>query len=338
MKNKGSVPILSSISLTLVFVAVLVMVPYVKPAASKPIVLNWATFVPKEQAPTKNIVRGFIDRVNQESKGELVLKYRGGPETIPAFDLGKAVQKGVVDIGIVPVGFYEPIAPGIGGAMLTRVSLDDERKPGGGYDYLVELHKKGGLFYLGRGTPSDEYFRLNLNKKLNKPEDFVGTKIGTATVARACTMGWKATAVSVKMAEYYTAMERGLVDGISSCPLTTWVAFGCHEVTKYSVDHGYYQSTVALIMNLNKWNQLPAHLRTLMTKSMIQSEKDNKRWDAEDTAKARKKMVEAGVEFYKFSPDVAKWFIETAYEAGWEYQMKRFPKETPKLKELLSGK
>jgi TRAP-type C4-dicarboxylate transport system substrate-binding protein len=72
--------------------------------------------------------------------------------------------------------------------------------------------------------------------------------------------------------------------------------------------------------------------------SMIQSEKDCREWDAKDRIKAREKMIKAGVEFYKFPPDMAKWFIDTAYNAAWEYQMKRFPDVTPKLRELLSKK
>ena len=53
-------------------------------------------------------------------------------------------------------------------------------------------------------------------------------------------------------------------------------------------------------------------------------------------AKARVKLLDAGVEFYKLSPDDAQWFIKTAYDAAWEYQQKRFPKVTPMLKKLLT--
>ncbi len=301
--------------------------------------LSWISFTPKDNPEATAINKFFISRVNEKAKGELFIRYRGGPETIPPFDQGKAVQKGVVDIAIVPVGFYEPIAPGVGGAMLTQISLEEERKPGGAYDYLNELHKRGGLFYLGRGNPSEEFFVLNLrSKKILRKEDFIGLKIGTATVARACTTAWGATVVSLSMQEYYSAMERGLVDGISSCPITQWVAQGCHEVTKYTVDHGYYQSTLAVIMNLDRWNKLPKHLQNIIMESIIQSEKDCREHDKKERAHAREKMIKAGVEFYKFPPDMAKWFIETAYNAAWEYQMKRFPDVTPRLRELLSKK
>ncbi|MBP1695002.1 MAG: hypothetical protein H6Q41_190, partial [Deltaproteobacteria bacterium] len=173
MKSKKLVMVLGCVS----FIFVAGVVPFKLVYAQKT-EINWSSFVPKEYPSVDVVVRGFMDRATQLAKGELVFKYRGGPETIAAFDQGKAVQKGIVDLSLVPIGFYEPLAPGIGAAMLTQISLEEERKPGGAYDYLNELHKKGGLFYLGRGLPVDEFFTLNLTKRLEKPKDFVGTRIG----------------------------------------------------------------------------------------------------------------------------------------------------------------
>jgi len=304
-----------------------------------PIELSWVSIISKENSPEMSAFdRVFIQRVNEKAKGELFIKYRGGPETIPAFDQGKAVQKGVVDITNVACGFYEPIAPGVGGSMLTQISLEEERKPGGAYDFLNELHNKGGLFYLGRGTPADEYFYLNLRKKVLRQQDFVGLRIGTATVSRAAAAAWGSTVVSVSMDEYYTSMERGLVDGLASCPLTLLVSAGIYEVTKYTIDRGFYQATLAVIMNLDKWNKLPKHLQNLMKECIIQSEKEMRDYYAKLKDEAIEKMKKSGVEFYKLSPDVEKWFVDSAYDAAWKYQMQRYPEATPKLRKLFTGK
>ena len=50
----------------------------------------------------------------------------------------------------------------------------------------------------------------------------------------------------------------------------------------------------------------------------------------------KSKIAESGVEFYKLSPDMADWYLKTAYESAWQYQQKRFPDVTPKLKQLFS--
>ena len=306
-------------------------------AASKPIELNWVGFTAKNTTTVINIQREFIDKVNQALKGEVNIKFRGGPETIAAFDQGQAVKKGVVDISAVPIGFYEAIVPGVGGAMLTQLTPWDERKPGGAYDYLVEIHKKGGLFYLGRGAPSKEdFFHLTLNKKVEKRQDFANLKIGTATVARAAVKAWGATVVSLAMPDYYTSMERGLVDGVASSGLSAWVGQGCQAVTKYMVDHAYYQSTVAIIMNLNSWNRLSPNAQKVMIDTMAQAERALADWYGRDEAQLKQKMVDAGVQIYKFSPDMAKWFRDTAYDAAWKYQEERFPEVTKKMRQLMT--
>ena len=87
-----------------------------------------------------------------------------------------------------------------------------------------------------------QFFNLFLNKKVEKPEDFKKLRIGTATAARALTEGWGAAPVNLQLTDYYTAMERNTVDGVSSSTLSNWVSSGCQAVTKYLVLPGYFQS------------------------------------------------------------------------------------------------
>ena len=305
---------------------------------AEPTVLHWVSILPKMSPETRAYQKFFVDKVNEGAKGKLVIKYRGGPEAIAPPNIASAVHKGVVDIGTTFTGFYEVIIPGINAAMLTEFTPQEERKPGGIYDRLVKIHQKGGLMLLGRASPSVERFFITyLNKKVNTPEDFPKLKIGSGPAARAATMAWGAKVIPVRgVADYYPGMERGLFDGVSSCPLITWVALGCHEVTKYIVDHPYYQSTVMAIMNLKSWNGLDSQLQKLMIETMNEFPKLKMAEHTESLAKAKKKALAAGVEFYKFSPEVADWFIKTAYDAAWAYQQKRFPKVTPDYKKLFT--
>jgi TRAP-type C4-dicarboxylate transport system substrate-binding protein len=281
----------------------------------------------------------FIEKVNERAKGEMVINYRGGPEIIGQYDLGVAVQTGIVDLAVNALGFYEPLVPGIGAAMLSTRTPQEERAPGGAYYYLVELHKKGGLYYLGRAVPGPEgefLFYVFLRKKTEKPQDFVGLRLGSGTAARAAVLGWGATASPVQISDYYTAMERNLVDGIAGSTLHAWVTMGAQEVTKYVIDHPFYQGIGVAIMNLNTWNKLPKHLQNLIMDSMIEFEKWKVVAEKKRSNEARQKMIDSKVEFYKLAPPVADWFIKTAYNAAWEYHQKKFPEATSKLKELLS--
>ncbi len=321
------------------FLCVVVFLGAVPPGAicAERINLNWAGFAPKTSPETIDFQELFVDKVNDKAKGELFINYRGGPETIQAYDLGMAVQRGVVDIATTPVGYYEPLVPGIGAAMLTSLTPQEERKPGGAYYYLLELHNQKGFYYLGRGSPSKEpFFFTHLNKKVETQKDFVGLRIGCATAARAASLAWGATVSPTQIPDYYNAMERNLVEAISGCPLDTYVAVGAHEVTKYVIDHPYYASTVSVYMNLNSWNKLPKRFQDLIIESMIQYEKEKLPKEGERRAAARQKMIASKVQFYKLTPSVAEWYLKTAYDAAWEYQQKKFPDVTPKLRALMS--
>jgi TRAP-type C4-dicarboxylate transport system substrate-binding protein len=303
------------------------------------IVLSWAGFLPKTVSENVDFQKLFVDRLSEKTKGELVINYRGGPETISQFDLGMAVQKGVIDFAFAPVGFYEPLVPGIGAAMLSELTPWEERKPGGAYYYLLELHKKAGMYYLGRGAPSREpFFFVYLKKKVETQKDFVGLRIGTGTGALAACRAWGTSVTPVKTAEFYNAMERNLVEGVAGFPLDVCVTLGVHEVTNYIIDHPFYVSTAAVFMNLNSWNKLSPKLQNLITETMSEYEKEKMEMEGKRRAEARQKIIAAKVQFYKLSPPVADWYLKTAYDAAWEYQQKRFPEVTSKLRELLLKK
>jgi len=326
--------------LVLIIAAVVSQTALAQQAAPKaePITLNWSSFLPGSHPEMIAFNKGFVAKAVELSKGRLAFKFRGGPETIALLDLPKATQSGIVDFSINLAGVAESLAPGVGATILSRISVDDERK-NGTYAYMDQLCNKGGLHYMGRHSPANDlqFFNLLLNKKVEKPEDFKKLRIGTATAARALTEGWGAAPVNMQLTDYYTAMERNTVDGVSSSTLSNWVSSGCQAVTKYLALPGYLQASPMVVMNLNVWNKLPKDLQQVITDAMIHSEKYSGDIWTEDKAKAMQKVKEAKVEVYNLSPDTAKWLVDTAYESTWAFQQKRFPDVTPRLKVLLSG-
>jgi TRAP-type C4-dicarboxylate transport system substrate-binding protein len=304
----------------------------------EPITLNFAAFVPGSNPEMINFTKGFVNKAVELSKGRLAFKFRGGPETIATADLPKATQSGMFDFSLNLVGVVETICPGVGGIVLSRIWVDQERS-NGTYAYINELCNKTGLYFMGRGSPVKdfEFFNLFLNKKVERPEDFKRLRIGTTVACRALTEAWGATPVNLIMADYYTAMERGTVDGICSAPLDTWVSQGCQAVTKYVALPGYLQNSGVVMMNLAAWKKLPPDLQQVVTDAMIYTEKLGEELRTQDKAKALQKLKEAKVDVYNLPPDTAKWLVETAYSATWAFQMKRFPNETPRLRQLISG-
>ena len=306
-------------------------------AGADEITLNWASFLPKNTLETKAFQEHFVDKVNEKAKGKVKINYRGGPEAVPPVDLGKATQKGIIDLCTTTVGWYEAIVPGVGAMMLTNYTPAEEFANAELMDYVEKMHAAGGLRWLGRAAPTDnDFFYIFLNKKAVKPADFKGMKLGTATAARAAAEAWGAAVTPVKISDYFTAMERKMVDGIPGCPPDVWVNLGCQEVTKYVLDYQFYKSTATAIMNLDSWNKLPDDVKQIMMDTMKEYNVIKAKLAVQREEESRKKLSDAGVEFYKFDdPNDGKWLIDTAYSAAWDYQRERFPEVTEKLEKLL---
>ncbi len=285
LKSDGLVlSVLGSLALIL---AVVGAQPVFAQQKAEPITLNFAAFIPGSHPEITGFTKGFVNKAVELSKGRLAFRFRGGPETFATPDLPKVTQSGIVDFSINLAGVAETVCPGVGATILSRISVEDERK-NGTYAYMDQLCNKGGLHYMGRLTPANDlqFFQLFLNKKVERPEDLKKLRIGTATAARALTEGWGAAVVNLQMTDYYTAMERNTVDGVSSSTLTNWVNSGCQAVTKYLALPGYLQSSGFVMMNLNSWNKLPPDLQQVITDAMAHSEKVNAEVWAEDKAKS----------------------------------------------------
>ena len=81
-------------TLALAIILFLVLSPITSSYAqsSKPITLNFVSFVPlADKIEYQSCKRMFIDKVNERAKGELKINVRGGPEVIRPFDLGVSV-------------------------------------------------------------------------------------------------------------------------------------------------------------------------------------------------------------------------------------------------------
>lgn len=306
---------------------------FAKPA--KPITLNYVSFMPLTNFEFTEFKRLFIDRVNEKAKGELIINVRGGPEVIPGYDLGVAVQKGTIDMTMIPTGFFETLVPGADATRLSELTPFEERETGA-YDYILEQYKKAGLYYLGRQQYQHKrFFYLFLKKRCEKPEDFVGLKIGSSPSFHAFYRGIGGIVTRVAMPEYYSALERGVIDGFGTS-LFFWAGAGIQEVTKYCIDHPFYTPTPAVAVNLNSWNRVPKHMQKLLTNSLLESLKAWPDVAAKKIEEDKEKGRKAGVEFYTLSPDVAKWYIKTAYDEAWKDEERKAPEVARRLRKLLT--
>jgi len=315
------------------FIAALIAVFPVQ-APSKTITFKAVISLPYRPGGRGQEYVDFLERVNKRAKGELVIDFKGGAEVMPPFNQFEAIRSGVLDMSWLFSGAYEKLIPEVVSYSCSELTRAEERKVGY-HDYMIELHKKEGMYYIGR-LGGDGFAWMSKKMIKNPRTDFKGLKfatIGTMWLTFAKKLGIKPAFIMPN--EIYTALERGVVDGAGAA---VWGAasFRWGEVCKYYIDHPFWQTGGSTsLMRLETWNSLPKHLQDLIIDEQINTEKLLPKFFGEKLVIERKSLMDQGAEFIKFSPEDAKWYVEMSKETKWEEVKKKAPNSYDKLKKML---
>jgi len=303
-----------------------------KTFAQQPITIK-ALMAWPENYTSNGAFREWVKKVNELGKGKVMIKVIGGPEAIPLFEQIGALKRGVVDVVHTAAAYYMGVIPEVEAFGLSRLNPEEERARGF-YDLMVEIHKAHGIMYLGRMQGVAPLGTLCTKVNLKSPRDLAGLKIRSVPIYDAFLKELKAVPVTIPVPEIYTALERGVVDGFIQPLAGGFTSLGFHEVVKYIVNHYFYQLPGTALMNLEYWNKLPQDTKNFLMDTIKENEKIIGKIFLSYHETELEKAQKGGVKLINFSPEDAKWFIETAYRMGWENLLKKSPKYGPRLKEL----
>src|SRR6201988_3529108 len=300
-------------------------------AHAQELTLRVVSAFPENQFYVKRTIE-WIEKVNKEGKGTLQLNFIGGPKAIPTFEVGKAVQSGVVDIVFTTGAFYTNVMPEADILKLSETSAAEQRK-NGGYDLINKIWaEKANMRYLAKVVEFTP-FHLYLNKKIDQPA-LTGLKIRITPVYRDFFQAMGASVMTTAPGEVYTALERGVIDGYG-WPIHALFDLNWQEKTKYRVDPGFYNAEVALIMNLDKYKGLPAKAREYLDRQALGYERQNYFWKGYNQEEA-KRQAQAGIQTITFASATSKAYVEKAKEIGWAAATKASPQYGEPLKKVLA--
>lgn len=274
----------------------------------------------------------LIKKINENGAGQIQIRLLGGPETINAFELGNAIKNGIVDIGMLPGGFYQGIFPASQALSISSKSPVEHRR-NGAWDYLNKLHnERANAYFLanyGYGVPMHLY--------LTKPIDSAnlsGLKLRTVPIYRPLIEKLGATTLQTPHAEVFTALERGVVDGYG------WSLWGLKSqgflpVTKFRVEPGFYAGNVSVLVNLNKWNSLTDAQKKILNDTAIAFEKEFETFSVQQSKQELAWQDEAGVKPIKLNASESDRFLSAAKEAGWADVKAKAPNEYENLRRLM---
>jgi TRAP-type C4-dicarboxylate transport system substrate-binding protein len=274
----------------------------------------------------------FTEKVKELSNGRISLRYVGGPEAVPPFELIEAVRTGVVDLATNAGSYFSSVIREGDAMKLSELTPWEERETGA-YGKLREILAGHGVHYLGRyHTPGVE-FNFYTRNRINSTADFKGARLRISPLYRSLALALGIVPVTMPHAEIYTALERGVVDGLGAGNIGIYEQ-GHHKFIRYIVEPGFYGNDQCILMNLNKWKALPKDLQEILTEAAKQAERETHARVKQLAAEERKKLLDAGLQVVKLSD--ADTYSKLAKEKGWEDVMKVAPKTGPELRKLLT--
>jgi TRAP-type C4-dicarboxylate transport system substrate-binding protein len=301
---------------------------------AKEIVLKAVTAWPATARMSTGPFFIFQKMVNSQLKGKVRIEYLGGPEVVPPFELIEDIKSGVVDIGTLSCSYYQRAVPESGVLSLSQLNHRGLRKSGF-YDAFNQLHqKKLNTFYYGWAAGEGTRFAMYLKNKISSPE-LRGFKMRGSTIYVPLLKALGASPVILPPHEIYTALERGVIDGICwpNMGITDW---GWHEVVKYMIDHEFLMGDQVVLFNLDTWKKLPEPVRKELLDMAPNLEDEWAKFKIDLRSEYRKVYRASGIEFIKFAPEDAKKFDSTVYEATKEDFLKKCPETGPGFLRLLA--
>lgn len=233
-------------------------------AQDKPIELKLSHWGPPTHVNQK-VFLPWAEMIEKKSGGRLkVTVFPGGVLGKPA-DHWDMAQNGVVDISW---GTHNYTA----GRFLLTSAMDlpfliNSAKGGSRalqefyLKHLAKEHEKVKVLWLQCPAP----FQLHMTKKATlAPADLAGMRIRTGGGQLSeIVKSLGAVPVALSVPETYNALERGVVDG-TILPYEAAKAFKLAEVTKHVIDVRIFTASQFTIMNLDKYNSLPAELKKVI--------------------------------------------------------------------------
>ena len=277
----------------------------------------------------------LAEEVARISNRELEIEYAGGSDVIGGFDAPEAVANGVFDMSHSANSYFA-------GAMPSSISLAsgnaslEELKSGGVLDaYADILMKQRGVKMLGMPLSGVGYV-LQVRGKPSDLSYFKGKKIRSIPLYDPILEALGATPVTTSPAEAYTAMERGVVDGLG-WPDIGLLDFKFYEQAKFVMLPDFYQLRTVTLINPNSFNGLPEELQGVLTEASASADSIGAKWAKGKRDAEHAEMEAAGVEFVSLSDAEGAQFRALTEEKLWNKVTSIAPDDAARLKPLFEA-
>ncbi|MCL6477470.1 MAG: TRAP transporter substrate-binding protein [Peptococcaceae bacterium] len=210
----------------------------------------------------------FAAEVNKKSNGKLKINVFHGGQLGSAKDTYDMILNGTCDIGGGLPSFFPGRFPMTEALSLPMIGVKNSAQATKAlwelYESTPYLKNEYSNFKMLMLVAMNDSAIATKNKEIKSVEDLKGMKVrvnsGPPTVFLKES---GATPVSIVIGELYSALEKGVIDGV----ITDWNAFNAfklHDQLKYYVDEHITVNSYFVLMNKKKYESLPADLQKVL--------------------------------------------------------------------------
>ncbi|EFL87533.1 C4-dicarboxylate ABC transporter substrate-binding protein [Ahrensia sp. R2A130] len=242
---------------SLMKIAALALVTSTSSVLAEEVSISAVYSLPKTNDLMKSYL-AFVEDVNANGKGVLQINLRGGTEVIPRNEQMNSVSRGIVDMYMGPAGYFQRQIPEL--APLDAASVPADKLRAAGLHEAIDegSRKRAGVAFLGvMGTGYAFQFYTIKEPKVaaDGTVDLSGMKIRGGSSYDPMYKALDIARVDVPAGDIYTALERGLVEGIGFTTIGV-SSGGWQEFLKYRIFPTWRQGNTILAMNAAKLDGL----------------------------------------------------------------------------------
>ena len=301
--------------------------------AGKTVVLKGVTSWTKS---TKDTTGFFYLQNEVNTKGAaqgLSIKYLGGPEVVPTFQLANALKSGTVDIVVTSMSYEASLAPETNAFTMDMHTPAKERADGYYALFNKILAQKCNAILLGRANPG-QAFHLYTTFPVHSIADFKGKPLRTAVIYTQLMKDLGASPVTLAPGDVYSALDRGVVQGYA------WPGYGIEDQgwdakTKDEINPGFDQVDAVILMNLDKYNSLTDAQKKILNDAAIDMENAMDAQFKQFVSTSQAKLAKEGIKTVNLPAQQFNDYVKNANKTILQQISKQSPVFGPQIEKLI---
>jgi TRAP-type mannitol/chloroaromatic compound transport system substrate-binding protein len=249
----------------------------------------------------------FVESVEKMSGGRLILTMHPGGALVPLTSIHDAVGAGSIEMGFSTGAFWAGTVPvgvlalGLPFSCETMEEMEAWYYERGVVDVIREAYAEQNVHLLSPliGVP---YGSIMSSEPIRSLDDLDGKKIRTIGYFGSIWEAFGASPTMTDIAEIYTSVAQGVVDGANIGNPARFAAINLQEVAKYyTMPPLSAYASGEFFVNLDKWNELPEDLQEILTVAAQRASTGFATYFAYEDAEALETFRDASVEINTFS-------------------------------------